>query len=50
MRGTLAETLEKIESHSQEKLLEIVYLPQARFRVQAVTRCSSSIPGTERVT
>ena len=45
VRGSLSETLEKIERHDPEKLLEILYLPQARFRVQAVTRCSSSIPG-----
>lgn len=33
---------QKVES---EKLLEIVYRPQALFRVKAVTRCSSSMPG-----
>ena len=26
-------------------MLEIVYYPQALFRVRAVTRCTSSIPG-----
>ena len=26
-------------------MLEIVYRPQALFRVRAVTRCTSSIPG-----
>ena len=45
MRGSLSDTLEKIAGHDSEKLLEITYLPQARFRVQAVTRCSSTIPG-----
>lgn len=45
LRGTLSETLEKIGHHDPEKLLEITYQPQARFKVQAVTRCSSSIPG-----
>lgn len=30
-----------------EKVLEIVYAPQALFRVQAVTRCTASIPGHE---
>ena len=45
MRGTLSDTLAKLENHSLEKLLEITYKPQARFKVQAVTRCSSSIPG-----
>ena len=33
----------------QEKVLEIVYRPQALFRVRAVTRCSSSMPGQECV-
>jgi len=28
-----------------EKVLEIVYQPQAIFRVRAVTRCTSSLPG-----
>ena len=38
------ETLERGAKETEtEKLLEILYRPQARFRVQAVTR--SSIPG-----
>ena len=46
VRGTLAETLEKVGgARESEKVLEIIYQPLARFRVQAVTRCSSSIPG-----
>ena len=46
VRGTLGETLEKVgRARESEKVLEIVYQPLARFRVQAVTRCSSSIPG-----
>jgi ribosome assembly protein 4 len=28
-----------------EKILDIIYQPQAIFRVRAVTRCSSSLPG-----
>ena len=48
MRGTLDETLGKVGGREMEKTLEIVYQPQARFKVQAVTRCSSSIPGTYR--
>ena len=46
MRGTLDETLGKVGGREMEKTLEIVYQPQAWFKVQAVTRCSSSIPGT----
>ena len=46
VRGTLEETLEKVgERHTTEKVLEILYQPQARFKVRAVTRCSSSISG-----
>ena len=48
MRGTLDETLGRVGGRETEKTLEIVYQPQARFKVQAVTRCSSSIPGTYR--
>jgi len=40
LNGTLAG--EKIDS---EKVLEIIYQPQAVFRVRAVTRCTSSLPG-----
>jgi len=28
-----------------EQVLDIVYQPQAVFKVRAVTRCTSSIPG-----
>ena len=48
MHGTLDETLERVGGREMEKTLEIVYQPQALFKVQAVTRCSSSIPGTYR--
>ncbi|MCL4116844.1 UNVERIFIED_CONTAM: hypothetical protein GTU68_064523 [Idotea baltica] len=30
---------------NEEKILKILYQPQAIFRVRAVTRCSSSLPG-----
>ena len=41
----LKETLREGEGEGVEKLVEIVYQPQAKFRVQAVTHCTSSIPG-----
>ena len=42
VRESLAEAL---GGGSTEKMLEIVYQPQAKFRVQSVTHCTSSIPG-----
>lgn len=42
--GSLQETLEK-QTIETEKVVEIVYQPQAVFRVRAVTRCTSTIPG-----
>ena len=39
-RSLDAETLE-----GSERVLEIVYQPQAVFRVRAVTRCTSTIEG-----
>ena len=45
VRATLAEALGEVEG--LEKLVEILYQPQAKFRVQAVTHCTSSIPGGE---
>ena len=45
VRGNLSDTLERVEGRETEKLLEILYQPQALFRVRAVTRCTSSIPG-----
>ncbi|XP_068220700.1 notchless protein homolog 1 [Palaemon carinicauda] len=33
------------ESTSEEKVMTILYQPQAVFRVRAVTRCTSSLPG-----
>lgn len=51
--SNLKETLDlKSDSESQgfEKVTEIVYQPQALFRVRSVTRCSSTIEGhTEAV-
>ena len=50
VQGTLEETLERLDHHDVEKVLQIVYQPQAMFKVRAVTRCSSSMPGhTEAV-
>ncbi|XP_023244320.1 notchless protein homolog 1-like [Centruroides sculpturatus] len=42
--GTLNNTI-KEKIIETEKLLEIVYVPQAIFKVRPVTRCTSSIPG-----
>ena len=48
--GTLKSTLEQVKELNTEKLVEIVYQPQAVFRVRAVTRCTSTIAGhTEAV-
>ncbi|EDO31555.1 predicted protein, partial [Nematostella vectensis] len=47
--GSLQDTLHKQDVET-EKVVEIVYQPQAVFKVRAVTRCTSSIPGhTEAV-
>ena len=44
--STLHKTLElEKDAFVSEKVLEIIYAPQALFRVKTVTRCSSSIPG-----
>lgn len=48
--GTLKNTLERVKELNTEKLVEIVYQPQAVFHVRAVTRCTSTIAGhTEAV-
>lgn len=48
IRESLAKTLlEKTTPLEPEKVVEIVYAPQALFKVQAVTRCTASIPGHE---
>ena len=43
--GSLNETLET-QTLETEKVVEIVYQPQAVFKVRAVTRCTSTIPGS----
>lgn len=46
---SLEKSLEK-ESVETEKVLDIIYQPQAVFKVRAVTRCTSSLEGhTEAV-
>ncbi|KAI1295855.1 Notchless -like protein 1 [Halotydeus destructor] len=46
IKNSLKKTLEADkDAYLAEKVLEIIYAPQALFRVQAVTRCTSSIPG-----
>ncbi|KAK2191710.1 hypothetical protein NP493_47g03017 [Ridgeia piscesae] len=42
---SLSKTLDKDLLESSESVLEIVYQPQAVFRVRAVTRCTSTIEG-----
>ena len=42
--GSLKETLQA-QTLETEKVVEIVYQPQAVFKVRAVTRCTSTIPG-----
>ena len=44
VRESLSEVVER-RSGNTENMMEIVYQPQAKFRVQSVTHCSSSIPG-----
>lgn len=42
----IASSLEKaLGSASTEQVVRVVYVPQAIFRVRAVTRCSSTLPG-----
>jgi ribosome assembly protein 4 len=42
---TLMKALDSKALEDREQVLDIVYLPQAIFRVRAVTRCTSTIPG-----
>jgi ribosome assembly protein 4 len=42
---SLAASLAEHEAPASETVLAIVYQPQAVFRVQVVTRCSSTLPG-----
>jgi ribosome assembly protein 4 len=44
--STMMDALEKIKGKIEsEKILDIVYRPQAVFRVRSVTRCTSNMPG-----
>ncbi|XP_067686066.1 notchless protein homolog 1-like [Haliotis asinina] len=45
IQDSLEKTLQKVEVTSSEEVLDIVYQPQAVFRVRAVTRCTSTIEG-----
>ncbi|XP_061162712.1 notchless protein homolog 1-like [Saccostrea echinata] len=42
---SLVKALDAKALENTEQVLDIVYLPQAIFRVRAVTRCTSTIPG-----
>ncbi|KAL3857901.1 hypothetical protein ACJMK2_012526 [Sinanodonta woodiana] len=42
---TLEKSLDEKALENSEQVLEILYQPQAVFKVRAVTRCTSSIPG-----
>ena len=44
IRETLGDVLEQ-EKLETEKAVEILYQPQAVFKVRVVTRCTSTIPG-----
>ena len=47
---TLEGTISVLEAVDTEKCIEICYIPQAVFKVKAVTRCSSALTGhTEAV-
>ena len=46
--GNIRDVLNQ-ESFESEKVVEIVYQPQAIFRVRAVSRCTSTISGMCRV-
>ncbi|CAD6190222.1 unnamed protein product [Caenorhabditis auriculariae] len=42
IRDSISQSLDKIDT---EKTLELIYQPQAVFRIRPVTRCSASMPG-----
>ena len=42
---SIDKTLDPESLESSESVLEIIYQPQAVFRVRAVTRCTSTIEG-----
>jgi ribosome assembly protein 4 len=47
---SLKDTLKKASTNPDETTINIVYQPQAVFRVRAVTRCTATLPGhTEAV-
>ena len=41
----LDQVLDEKTLEGSEQVLDVIYQPQAVFRVRAVTRCTSSIPG-----
>jgi ribosome assembly protein 4 len=43
--ANLFQTLQAVGKQDEEEVLKVVYQPQAIFRVRAVTRCTSSLPG-----
>jgi hypothetical protein len=43
-QGTVGDVLEQC-GLGTEQVVEIVYRPQAVFRVRSVTRCAASLPG-----
>ncbi|CAD5115449.1 DgyrCDS4422 [Dimorphilus gyrociliatus] len=45
INGTLSETLNQLELAGTSSEVEIYYVPQAIFKVRAVTRCTSTIEG-----
>ena len=46
--GNLTDILAKIPGqHAREEVVSITYQPQATFRVQAVSRCTSTLAGHE---
>ena len=45
VKGTLLESLRASGITNNEAVVTVVYLPQALFRVSAVTRCASEMPG-----
>lgn len=45
IKKTLGDTLGDVEQFNTENILEIIYEQQAIFRVQAVSRCASTLPG-----
>ena len=42
IEGTLQDTMDRVHNLDTENRIEIVYQPQAVFRVRAVTRCTST--------